>query len=148
MLHSQKKGGKKKKKPQGAASQGKKPASFIKSPTFIKTSCGAGSYQPPPILPPPQKPFQTSLFGTPPQSGVRLPPRGPLPSENSVRSQIQLEAPSSLHPPPHPSFSFPPSPGRGSYVPRFLQNRRQPDALRDGGDWVSAFHNLKLARPA
>ena len=50
------KNGGKKKKPQGAASQRKKPASFIKSPTFIKTSCGAGSYQPPPILPPPQNP--------------------------------------------------------------------------------------------
>lgn len=50
MLHSQKS---KEKKPQGAASQRKKPASFIKSPTFIKTSCGAGRYQQPPIPPSP-----------------------------------------------------------------------------------------------
>lgn len=48
---------KKIKKPQGAASQRKKPASFIKSPTFIKTSCGARLYQPAPIPPPtPPKP--------------------------------------------------------------------------------------------
>lgn len=78
----------KEKKPQGAASQRKKPASFIKSPTFIKTSCGAGSYQPSPIPPPAPQNLQVALLGTPPQPGVRFPPGLPS-SEKVVRSVIQ-----------------------------------------------------------
>ena len=116
MLHSQKKGGK---KPQGATSQRKKPASFIKSPTFIKTSCGAGRYQPPPIpLPPPKTPPNLSPWH-PPSAGSSVPPRGPLSSENAVRSLIQREAPAYLPPPSAPVFSqlFP------GDAPRFLENR-------------------------
>lgn len=91
-----------KKKPQGATSQRKKPASFIKSPTFIKTSCSAGRYQPSPIPPAPQN-LQLALLGTSPQPGVRFPPGLPS-SENAVRSVIQREAPASLHPPSAPVF--------------------------------------------
>lgn len=128
MLHSQKK--ERKKKKAAGSIEPTKETRFIHKVTHIHKNELRRRELPTASNPSPTpKPFQTSLFGTPLQSGVRLPPRGPLPSENSVRSQIQLEAPTSLHPPPHPSFSFPPSPGRGSYVPRFLQNRRQPDAL-------------------
>lgn len=97
----------KKKKPQGAASQRKKPTSFIKSPTFIKTSCGARRYQPPPIGPPPKKKHPSKHLSLAPLHNQDFgSPRGPLPSENAVRSQIQREAPASLHPPPSAPIFF------------------------------------------
>lgn len=101
---------------------------------------------------PTPKPFQTSLLGTPPQSGVRLPPRGPLPSENSVRSPIQLEAPNLSIPLRTHLFLFHHPQAAVLMFPDFsrISGNLTPSICWgwDKGDWVYAFHNLKLARPA
>lgn len=131
MLHSQKGKEKKKKKPQGAASQRKKPASFIKSSTFIKPSRGAGRYQPPATAPRPQTPKHpnsSSWHSSSARSSV--PPRGLLSSENADRSLIQREAPASLH--PHPAPAPPPHylQAAALMLPDFSRTAMQPDALR------------------
>lgn len=93
-----------KKKPQGAVSQRKKPASFIKSLTFIKPSCGARSTNSPQYPQRKKNPPNISPWN-PFSPRISVSPRGPLPSENAVRCLTQREAPASLHRPSAPIFS-------------------------------------------
>lgn len=85
-------------------SQRKKPASFIKSLTFIKPSCGARSTNSPQYPQRKKNPPNISPWN-PFSPRISVSPRGPLPSENAVRCLTQREAPASLHRPSAPIFS-------------------------------------------
>lgn len=105
MLHSQK--GKEKK----AAGSGEptKETHFIHKVTHIhKNELRRQALPTASNRSPPQKKHPSKHLSLAPLHNQDLgSPRGPLPSENAVRSQIQREAPASLHPPPSaPIFFF------------------------------------------
>lgn len=149
MLHSQKK----EKKKAAGSSEPTKETRFIHKVTHIhKNELRRGSYQPPPILPPPQNPSKhlslapllNQEFGSP----LEVP--SPLKIQSDPQSSSKLEHLSIplrthlflFHHPQAAVLMFPDfSRIAGNLTPSVCWGW-------DKGDWVYAFHNLKLARPA
>lgn len=128
LLHSQKKG-EKKKKPQRAPSPRKKPASFIKVTHIQKTRCGAGRYQSPLIYSRPHTPSFVAPYSTP--TPLNAPHHHPNASKPVPESCTRLQ---------HLSTGSAPllcPPGRSSGGPR------HPQPAEDGvGGWGPAAHFL------